>query len=139
MRSYWQDRPDSRPQAVSEEATLAGWAVRLDGSIAEAVGLAPRHSARFVRQEHVVRVLGERVSAHPAAYADLPLHLLRRTEWPSTKGIGWRRSWRSRAGPWTSRGSATSWCVSAGVTPDHWFDQPRTMPRIVSIAASLAA
>jgi hypothetical protein len=84
MRSYWQDRLDSRPRSLTEEeaSALAGWAVRLDGSTAEAVSLAVRHPARLAPHGHLLRELGDRASAHPAAYANLLLHLLRHTQRP---------------------------------------------------------
>jgi hypothetical protein len=84
MRSYWQDRLDSRPRSLTEEeaSALAGWAVRLDGSTAEAVALAVRHPARLAPHGHLLRGLGDRAGAHPAAYASLLLHLLRHTQRP---------------------------------------------------------
>ncbi len=78
MRTYWQERLNSVPTALTtEEATaLAGWVLYLGGSYPEAVNLATQREVRFDQHQSFVHQISKQVKPS-APTGQLLLHVLK--------------------------------------------------------------
>ena len=81
-RGYWAERLDSIPLSLTfeEASALAGWVVKLNDEIDEAVDVAVAAHAGIAQHDLVLHELSGHPERAPAAYARLVGHLL---EWTS--------------------------------------------------------
>ena len=103
MRSYWHNRAESVPLALTpdESSAMAEWTVLLETGFTEAVRLAVCTEAGFVNDSHIPSVLLDRTGAdgdhcrpdhialEPLVVRDLLAHLLSNSETTADDGGPW--------------------------------------------------
>lgn len=84
LRTYWADRLDSRPIALTNEeaSAMAIWAVYLTDSIDDGIELARQHDAHIPPHSRFLNVLAKRIPQAPHQLSALLVHLLRGTKPP---------------------------------------------------------